>query len=54
VKKELREYMAKLGAKGGATTGAAKRRDPEFYVKLAAAGVKAREAKARAKKKAGK
>jgi len=52
VKKEIREYMASLGAKGGKATGDAKRRDPEFYKRLAAQGVKGRAAKARAKAKA--
>lgn len=48
MKKEIRDYMASLGSKGGKATGDAKRRDPEFYVKLAAAGVKGREAKRKA------
>ena len=35
IKKELREYLAKLGAKGGKTTGKTKSRgDSEYYKRI--------------------
>lgn len=50
------EYLAEIGAKGGAIgglkRGKAKRRAPEFYAELSAAGVKARQRKARERKRA--
>jgi hypothetical protein len=48
--KAIRDYLAEIGAKGGAAgKGASKKRSPEHYRKIVAASVKARAAKKKAR-----
>jgi hypothetical protein len=49
--KELREYLAKIGAKGGKADGERKARDPEHYARLAKLNRERFAAARKAKKK---
>lgn len=45
MKKELRDYFAQMGRKGGKATGPRKRRSDDFYANLARKGVEGKKRK---------
>ena len=44
--KDVKDYLARIGRKGGKAKGPKKRRSPEFYKELSRKGVEARKRKA--------